>query len=322
MLKNNIAVVGCGRWGMKYIPLLAECGLLAYVYDIDPSAARRALQSTGLDESFKANSWPMPDVDAVIIASPSATHFPLARDALLAGMHVLVEKPLAIQYADAQELINVATSANRILGVGHLLRYHPAVLQLKDMLASELLGDIKFIDTKRVGPATLREEHLLYSLMVHDIDLVLYLTNARPLQINIFQDAISSSDYAVVAIDFEPNWRATFTASWLMPTSVRELTVVGKRMIVQFDQNANNGQGVIRCYSHHRQPNGRLTTELVADIGYGQIDLLAVQLSDFVDAVNGIQNSRQRIFRTTEQAVQGIRLLDSALQPRTNYRPS
>ena len=134
--KANIAVVGCGYWGKNIVRNFHELNALRWVCDVREDAVRQAgatyhVRATTDVAEVLADA----EVEGVAIAAPAAEHYTLARQCLLAGKHVFVEKPLALHLEDGRRLVEIASSRNRILMVGHILQYHPAILKLKELIS-------------------------------------------------------------------------------------------------------------------------------------------------------------------------------------------
>jgi UDP-2-acetamido-3-amino-2,3-dideoxy-glucuronate N-acetyltransferase len=181
-LQAKVAVVGCGNWGKNLVRNFAHLGALAVVCDQDVRRLDKArLEHPGLrvTQDFQTVISDSA-VKAVVIATPSDSHFPLARQALLAGKHVYVEKPLARDVSHATELDELATARNLILMVGHLLLYHPAVNCLKEIIASGELGELRFVRSDRMNFNTSRRDwSVLWDLAPHDISMMSYLLDAN-----------------------------------------------------------------------------------------------------------------------------------------------
>jgi len=152
-MSKNIAVIGCGYWGKNLVRNFHELDSLCAICDADE----------GLLKSFKEKYPDLktftdyldilkhPDIKAVVIATPAETHYSVAKDALLAGKDTYVEKPIAIHYKDGEELVAIASKENRILMVGHILQYHPAVLKLKQLIKNGDIGDVLMKIVAAVG---------------------------------------------------------------------------------------------------------------------------------------------------------------------------
>ena len=135
------------------------------------------------------------EIKAVVIATPAATHYQKAKEALLADKDVYVEKPLALKVEEGEELVKLAKERNRILMVGHILRYHPAVIKLKELIKEGELGKIQYIYSNRLNIGKLRvEENILWSFAPHDISVMLMLVGEEPVRVNAFGEAILNKD--------------------------------------------------------------------------------------------------------------------------------
>lgn len=240
---SEIAVVGIGGWGKNLARNYFQIGEanLRYVCDLDEKKLEVALSqypgvrtTTDFDEMLKD-----PELDAVVIATTGPTHYDLAKKALLAEKDVYVEKPFVLEVAQANELIELAESTNRILMVGHLLEYHPVVVKLKEMIESGDLGDIYYVYSQRLNLGTVREdENALWNFAPHDISVILYLLGKEPVDISArgqsyLQDGVE--DVVFCTLTFPDNSMANIQVSWLDPHKVRKLTIVGSNKMAVFD---------------------------------------------------------------------------------------
>lgn len=240
---SEIAVVGIGGWGKNLARNYFQIGEanLRYVCDLDEKKLEVALSqypgvrtTTDFDEMLKD-----PELDAVVIATTGPTHYDLAKKALLAEKDVYVEKPFVLEVEQAQELIELAESTNRILMVGHLLEYHPVVVKLKEMIESGDLGDIYYVYSQRLNLGTVREdENALWNFAPHDISVILYLLGKEPVDISArgqsyLQDGVE--DVVFCTLTFPDNSMANIQVSWLDPHKVRKLTIVGSNKMAVFD---------------------------------------------------------------------------------------
>jgi len=212
-----IAVVGSGYWGKN---------LKQDYPDIEVCCAYNDVLS-------RAN------IQGVVIATPAETHYNLAREALLAGKHVYVEKPLVLEEAEAEELIDLAQKRSRILMVGHLLQYHPVFVKLKEMTANGELGRINYIYSHRLNLGKIRrEENILWSFAPHDISMILALAGEEPERVfatggNYLHQRIA--DVTTTHMEFSSGLRAHIFVSWLHPFKEQKLVVVGDRKMAVFD---------------------------------------------------------------------------------------
>jgi predicted dehydrogenase len=179
------------------------------------------------------------DVDAVVIATPVPTHYPLARAALEAGKHVFVEKPPAMRAAEMEELIGLAEAAGLVLMPGHLLLYHPAVQKLKELVDGGELGDVLVVYGNRQNLGKIRkDENALWSLGVHDLSVILYLIREEIVEAAAHGHAFLNEgveDVVFSYLRFASGKIAHMHLSWLDPHKMRRLTVVGRDKMAVFD---------------------------------------------------------------------------------------
>jgi UDP-2-acetamido-3-amino-2,3-dideoxy-glucuronate N-acetyltransferase len=179
------------------------------------------------------------DIQGVVIGTPAETHFRLAREAMLAGKHVYVEKPLVLDENEAQELITHASDLDRILMVGHLLQYHPVFVKLRELALAGELGRINYIYSHRLNLGKIRrEENSLWSFAPHDISMVLSLAGEDPERVmttggNYLHHKIA--DVTTTHLEFPSGLRAHIFVSWLHPFKEQKLVVVGERKMAVFD---------------------------------------------------------------------------------------
>jgi UDP-2-acetamido-3-amino-2,3-dideoxy-glucuronate N-acetyltransferase len=204
--------------------------------------------TTSLDEVLSDSS-----TDAIVIAAPAAQHFELAQKCLLRNKDVYVEKPLSLNAGDGQTLVKIASEQNRILMVGHILEYHPAVLDLKRMIAAGELGRIQYIYSSRLNLGKLRtEENILWSFAPHDISAILFLLGEDPIRITSHGGNYLSQqrvDTTLTTIEFLTGVKAHIFVSWLHPFKEQKLTIVGDRKMVVFDDVETERKLVV--YPHH-----------------------------------------------------------------------
>ena len=203
--KARVAVIGAGHWGKNLVRNFADLGALAAVCDPDPQAC--AAVSRGIETcSNFSDLLRNPSINAVAIATPAISHYPIAKEFLLAGKDVFVEKPLALEPAEGQELIDLAAQQGRMLMVGHILQYHPAVLKLKSLVDGGELGKIQYVYSNRLNIGKIRsEENILWSFAPHDISVMLLLLGEIPTEVsahggNYLQSQVA--DVTLTALSF------------------------------------------------------------------------------------------------------------------------
>jgi predicted dehydrogenase len=239
----KIAVVGTGGWGINHVRAFARARdvKLVAVADRSEAAVNRAASFApgaqrlrGLDEVLA-----LPEVDAVVLATPAANHAAHAQEALAAGKHVFVEKPLALSAADADQVVAAAERAGRTLMVGHIMLYHPVVERMKAMIKSGELGWVLYLYAVRVNLGTVRrDENALWSLGPHDASILLHLLDDQPQTVSARGGAYLQKgihDVVFVNLQFRSGVMAQIHLSWLDPRKERRVTVVGSRKMLEFD---------------------------------------------------------------------------------------
>ena len=244
--KVNLAVLGAGYWGKNLVRNFYGMTNVNLKYVIDRDEKVRAsmeakFPGTQVVPEF-ATALEDPELDAVVIATLAPSHFPLARQALEAGKHVYVEKPLTLSSRDAREMVEIAARVDRKLMVGHLMVYHSALNWLKDYIDRGEIGDILYMYAQRVNLGIVREdENALWCLGPHDISIILYLLGQEPVTVRAtgecyLQDGIE--DVAFVNMHFADRKMAQVHVSWLDPHKERKLTIVGTKRMIVFDDVA------------------------------------------------------------------------------------
>ena len=239
----TVAVVGAGNWGKNHIRTFVNLSSarLKYVYDTNGqrmAAAARTFPSVTISDDFETVLSDT-EIEGVVIASSASSHYELGKRALLAGKDVLIEKPLTLDSRDALDLVETARKLGRILMVGHLLLYHPAVRKLKEIIDSGELGEIYYIYSQRLNLGTIRrDENVLWSLAPHDISVICYLLNEFPEKVSVHKGRFIQKgveDVAFMQMVFSRGRIANVHVSWLDPHKVRKVTVVGSKKMVVFD---------------------------------------------------------------------------------------
>lgn len=236
----KIAVIGCGHWGKNLVRNFSEIGVLEAVCDqsedvAEKFAAQYGVKALGWDAILKQES----SIDGVVIAAPAILHYKLAHQALAAGKHVFVEKPLSLNVNEAEFLCDLAEEKNLTLMVGHLLHYHPGFIKLKEMVANGELGKLQYIYSNRANLGKIRrEENILWSFAPHDISMILALAGEEPDDV----DAVGANfldneiyDVTTTHLSFSNGIRSHIFVSWLHPFKEQKLVVVGDQAMAVFD---------------------------------------------------------------------------------------
>ncbi|MEX2374185.1 MAG: Gfo/Idh/MocA family oxidoreductase [Dehalococcoidia bacterium] len=234
-----VAVVGCGAWGMNLVRNFRDLGALAAVSDLDESRLAAAAEQADVPGLSLGQILEDPGIAALIIATPAAQHHDVAIQGIEAGKHIFVEKPLALNVAEAEEIQRRAASAGIILMVGHLLNYHPAFKALLQLVRQGDLGRLQYLASNRLNFGRFRrEESSLWSFAPHDISMILRLVGAEPDAV----EAVGSThlhktiaDVTTTHLSFPGGEGAHVHVSWLHPVKEQRLTVVGDRGMAVFD---------------------------------------------------------------------------------------
>jgi UDP-2-acetamido-3-amino-2,3-dideoxy-glucuronate N-acetyltransferase len=249
----KVAVVGCGYWGKNLVRNFSELQGLAAICDSDAARLKELQQtfSVPTTQCFE-EILARPEIDGVVIAAPAAQHFVLAKQALLAGKDVFVEKPLALRVEDGEELVHLAQRHSRILMVGHLLHYHPAIIALRRMIREGELGRIEYISSSRLNLGRLRtEEDILWSFAPHDISAIVHLLEESPVSVAAQGASYLNhpiSDVTLTILSFASGVKAHIFVSWLHPFKEQKLVVVGDRKMAVFDDTQTDTKLVL--YPH------------------------------------------------------------------------
>ena len=252
-MKRNVAVVGTGYWGKNLVRVFDKLEALHSVCDTEPGL----VQALSVSDAVRRRSdydevLADPAIESVVIATPAATHYDVCRAALSAGKDVFVEKPLALEVEEGAELVALAEERDRILQVGHILRYHPAVLKLQEMISSGAMGRVEYIYSNRLNMGKLRtEENILWSFAPHDISVILALIGEQPIAVSSHGEAFlqrNISDVTLTSIEFPNNVKAHTFVSWLHPFKEQRLVVVGSEQMAVFE-DSNPAEKLV-AYAH------------------------------------------------------------------------
>ncbi len=240
----RLGLIGYGYWGpnlarnFHQLPEAAlvacadmDAGRLNEVGRLYPSLKQLATDARALIEN--------PTLDALVIATPARTHFALVKQALEAGKHVLVEKPLAMSSGEARTLIECAREQRRVLMVGHTFEYNPAVWKIRELIQEGALGKLYYFYSNRVNLGRVQTDvNALWSIAPHDISILLYLMNQMPETVaarGVSYVSQGVEDVIFALLTFPENVNAHIHASWLDPSKTRQMTIVGSEKMVVYD---------------------------------------------------------------------------------------
>jgi UDP-2-acetamido-3-amino-2,3-dideoxy-glucuronate N-acetyltransferase len=295
----RIAIVGAGYWGINLIRVYHQLGVLDRICDF---SAERLAQLTGqypdirMEPSFDA-ILDDPTVDGVVIATPAESHYELAKKSLLAGKDTYVEKPLTLHCEEAERLSDLAERQKRILMVGHLLEFHPAITRLQELIEQGELGRLEYIYSNRLNLGkVLREENALWSFAPHDISVILLLLKQMPIQVAATGGTYLQPNIADVTVStmlFDRGVRAHLFVSWLHPYKEQRLVVVGEHRMAVFDdvrkteklQMYDKKIGLVNGQFVAEKPVGRA-------IDFASDEPLVLECRHFLDCIQTRQNPK------------------------------
>lgn len=323
----KVGVVGFGYWGPKLVRNFSEMSnaRLDWVVDLDEAKLAKVRRdypsihvTTSVEEMLAS------DVEAVVIATPIRTHYKLAKQSLLAGKHVMVEKPLTDKTEHAQELVALADRLGLVLMVGHTFIYNAAIQVLRDIIASGELGEIYYVDSARLNLGLFQPDiNVLWDLAPHDVSILRYILGTEPISVSAHGSAhVRPGVHDVVYMEFAfpHNILAHVHLSWLDPCKVRRVTVVGSKKMVVCNDVADvekiriYDKGVDRTYVTDK------FSEFHLEYRYGGVHIpyvpfrepLAVQCEHFVECIqhgtNPLTDGRAGL-----QVVRILELADSSL---------
>ncbi len=281
----RIAVVGCGHWGKNLVRNFYELGVLAMVCDQNSASLDYIRKNHPLAEVTDSFDYLISrdDIDGLVIATPSSSHYQLAKKSLLAGKNVYVEKPLAQNLNEAEELHNLAEERDLVLMVGHLLLYHPAVNKLKNLISSGELGEIKYInsDRRNFNRNQRRDSNVMWDLAPHDLSVMSYLISSEPdeiLSVRAWASVDEVVDVVHIDLVFPNSIGAHIHNSWLDPQKQALLTVNGSKKTAVLNDTFKDNKLEIYC----RNADGSLTVEKPV---YANDEPLRLECKHFLDCI-------------------------------------
>ena len=317
-MSTNIALIGCGSWGKNIARNLFSLGVLHSICDLDPRVLELVRKTYKVKVSVNyADIISDPNINAVVIATPSHTHYALAKLALLAGKHVYVEKPLARGYLEAQELNHLAGVKGLTLMVGHLLVYHPAVNCLRELIFKDKLGEIRFLnsDRRNFNQQARRDNNVIWDLAPHDISMMSYILGLEPSGIvnacgwSTNNDGVI--DVAHLDLNFPGDIPAHIHNSWIDPQKQVLLTVNGsKKTAVLNDIRQENK---LEIYS--MDEDGRV---IIEPLIYNQDEPLKLECEHFVHCIESGEAPRSdgtsgyQVVKILEEAEQKMHIESKA----------
>lgn len=293
MSELKVAVIGSGYWGKNLVRNYDRTGALKMICDTNEETLKNFKEQYPEVETVLsyADVLSNAEINGIIIATPAETHFTLAKEALLAGKHVYVEKPLVLDEKEAEELIKIAKDKDLILMVGHLLQYHPIFVKLRELVESGELGRINYIYSNRLNLGKIRrEENILWSFAPHDISMILSLTGEEPEKViatggNYLHQHIA--DVTTTHLEFPSGTKAHIFVSWLHPFKEQKLVVVGDEKMAVFD-DTQPWEDKLLLYPHKVEWENNIPVPNKADaerVEVPQDEPLFLECKHFLDCI-------------------------------------
>jgi predicted dehydrogenase len=239
----TVGVIGCGYWGPNLVRnfVEGEASRLLWICDTDESRLReigRRYPSARTTPDYR-RLLADPELDAVVIATPVATHYPFAKEALAAGKHVLVEKPFTTNAREAEELIALAAQSGRTLMLDHTFVYTGAVRKIKEILDEGEFGDLLYFDSVRINLGLFqRDINVVWDLAPHDLAIMDYLVGRSPVALTATGSChveAGIENIAYVMLRFADSFIAHFHFNWLSPVKIRRTLIAGSRKMIVYD---------------------------------------------------------------------------------------
>ncbi len=278
MNKKRVGVIGVGAMGRHHVRIYHEMQdvELVGVADVNERAVAELAAAYNTDAFIDCEQLLNNDLDAVSIAVPTSLHTEIASKATQYGVHMLIEKPIADSLTNAEAIVNAARRENIKLMIGHIERFNPAIVKLKELITAGALGEILSISCRRVGPYAprIRDVGIITDLAVHDIDTISYLYGKRARQVyaiagNSFH---VKEDYASILLQYDAKRSGTVETNWLTPYKMRTLTATGTGGVASADYLTQS----LELWKEE----GRITVEIDKD------EPLKIELAQFVDAIS------------------------------------
>lgn len=323
-MTSSIAVVGCGHWGKNLVRVFSELGVLGCVCDTDVSR-RNAFDFQSGSPVFTDKLEDVlcsRDVGAVAVATPAATHYEIVKKCLEAGKDVFVEKPLALNSEEGAVLVKIAEEGSRILMVGHILLYHPAIVRLRQLIDEGALGRILYCYSNRLNMGLIRtEENILWSFAPHDISVMLHLLEEEPIGVEADGQSYLTPgvvDVTLSRLKFQSGVTGHIFVSWLHPSKEQRFVVVGSEKMAVFDDRADEK---LLLYPHRVDWAGRCPKAVKAEaisVDIEEAEPLKEECRHFIDCVR----SRRAPLTDGHEGMRVLRVLDACQKSLEQHEPA
>jgi predicted dehydrogenase len=283
----KVAVIGCGYWGPNLVRNFVQSNKVQELICCDLDSKRLARMKSLYPSVTVLTDYKellgLQDLDAVAIATPVKTHYPIAREFLSQGKHVFIEKPFTHSYETALELVKLAEEKKSVLMVGHTFEYTAAVNKIRDIVESGELGKILYISCIRVNLGLFQPDiNVVWDLAPHDISVIQYILGEAPVSVNCqgqahFKPGIE--DVATTTLNFRNGVIAFIHNSWLDPNKIRKTTIVGTKKMLLYDDIEN--QEKIKIYDKGVDVPPYYDTFAEFQLAYRYGDIYSPRIEDF-----------------------------------------
>ena len=296
----NVGIVGFGYWGKNLVRNFNNLNTCNVKYVCEKDFKNAELCKKLYDKINVVDNYTTlledESIDAIVIATPVDSHFTLCKQALNHNKHVLVEKPLTSSYKEAIELVSLAEKKNKLLMVDHTFLYTGAVMQIKELVDENIIGDIQYLDSTRINLGLFQHDvNVLWDLAPHDISICNYVLNKKLMSVQavgISHTKNNIENIAYLTLKYENNIIAHFNCSWVSPVKIRQMLIGGtKKMVVYNDMEPTEK---IKIYdSGYSFKSKEDINEMLVDYRTGDIhvpkikitEALTLMASDFIDSI-------------------------------------
>ena len=326
----KIAVIGYGYWGPNLVRnfINLENSTVSHVVDESPDRLEKVKK---LYPSINATSslteiLENPEIDCIIIATPISTHYDIAKKALEHNKHVLVEKPMTNSVKDAKELIELSKKVNKVLMVDHTYLYTDAIQKIKQLIDSDSLGEIQYIDSTRINLGLFQSDvNVLWDLATHDIAICSYLIKEKPISVQAIGKSHTSSDFediAYLTLHFKSKKIIHFNCSWISPVKIRYMLIGGNKKMIVFNDLETTEKVKIYDTKYKTETNPKNDRQILADYRVGDIFIpklttregLSSMVEDFVSAII----DKTKPISNYDIGLQVVKILEAAQRSITN----
>ena len=318
MTEIKVAVIGCGYWGKNLARNFAQLGALKAIVDPNPETAKFHAKAHNVEAMDMATALADAAIQGVVIAAPAELHKYLALEAIAAGKHIYVEKPLALSVNDGEIIRDAANAAGVTLMVGHLLQYHPIFVALREMVRNGELGKLHYAYSNRLSMGKFRiEEDAFWSLAPHDVSMLLALFDETPTEVrggglDFITPGIA--DESRIDMVFPSGGRAHVFTSWLHPFKEQRLVVVGDKAMAVFEDSQLDWGKKLVIYKHSVDMSAPVPAPVKAEPEYINVphgEPLKSECQHFLDCVA----KGEQPFTDAEEALRVLRVLESPNLP-------